>query len=99
MTNMGLSEISDSINSIRCGAFTDAKNNDAIKISGGPVTVRSAVFAAPRYNTSTTIRCNFSADIVYAGQDTFTLRAYDIESRTASASTTLAGNYLIIPMD
>lgn len=97
--NTGLSEISDSISSIRCGAFTDAKNNDVIKISGGPVKVRSAVFVSPRYNTSTTIRCNFSAEIVYTGQDTFTLRAYDIESRTASESTTLAGNYLIIPMD
>ena len=97
--NTGLSELATVLSRIRCGRFVNAKNGDIIQIVGGPVTVISVLFVMPRYNTGTTIRCNFSTATIYAGESTFKINAYDTETGTAPESTTLAGSYIIVPLD
>ena len=79
------------------GSFREKKHGDYIEI-GHAVSTNSIVFVFPSYNTSSTIRCNFSIVQISAGRNTFQLSAWDTHTNDNSASTTLAGCYIILPV-
>ncbi len=104
--NTGLSELKGVVtklnanvailDNVQAGTFENKKHGDIIKISR-PVTTASAAFLIPRYNAGLSMRCNFSGYVLYNGDDSFPVNAYDIGTETTSTSTTLSGYYVIIP--
>nr|DAK64822.1 MAG TPA: Putative tail fiber protein fold, Tail fiber, receptor [Caudoviricetes sp.] len=75
------------------GRFDYAKYGDTVQL---PITFHYGVLVIlPRYNTGTTMDCNFSTDNII-DRSTFLIYAYNVRTGAASVSTTLSGTYVVI---
>lgn len=75
--------------------FANKKSGDKIPF-GRTIDRNGFVFPLPRYNTGSTMQCNYSAYNVNPGDKSFELQAYDVATQKASTSTTLCGYAIVI---
>lgn len=77
--------------------FTNKKSGDSIPLPRA-VKRTSIAFMLPSYNTGTTIRCNYSINVLMAGENSSLLTAFDLSTNEVSQYNTLSGACLVVPV-
>lgn len=82
---------------IIAGGFGPVSSGDTIQLTR-KVRVNSVVLMAPYHNTNVTMRCNYDAQTIVSGSDSFQLYAWDTNMNTEATANNLYGRYIIVPI-